>query len=73
MVHPSSEKNKMSDDFDVQFESPSPCCGDHLNWVWDSEELAFHAECDCMKRYHLRPHTASVECDAEDFEDDYDH
>lgn len=66
---PTKEKNTMSDDFDVVFESPSPCCGIHLHWEWDEGELNFHSECDCMKRYHLTPMTAQVERDEEDFEE----
>ena len=60
----------MSDDFDVTFESPSPCCGEGLEWEWSSDELHFEAECGCMKRYRLRPLTAHIEHDIEDFEDD---
>ena len=67
--NPAKEKNQMSDDFDVTFESPSPCCGESLNWEWEDTELRFEAECGCMKRYHLRPLTALIEHDAEDFED----
>lgn len=59
----------MSDDFDVIFESPSTCCGNGLHWEWDAEHMRFHSECECMKRYHLRPLTAQIESDAEDFED----
>jgi hypothetical protein len=60
----------MSNDFDVIFETPSPCCGIHLHWEWDETVMHFHAECDCMKRYHLIPATADVERDAEEFEND---
>jgi hypothetical protein len=59
----------MSDDFDVIFESLSPCCGEAFHWLWDESELNFSAECGCMKRYHLRPSTALLEQDKEDFED----
>jgi hypothetical protein len=62
----------MSDDFDVVFESPSPCCGEELPWEWDESELHFTAECGCMKRYHLQPTTAQIERDEEDFEDNDD-
>ena len=67
--NPNEKKPIMSDDFDIIFESPSPCCGEVLSWEWDEPELRFGAECGCMKRYHLRPITALVEHDAEDFED----
>lgn len=59
----------MSNDFDVQFEAPSTCCGDALEWTWDSTELKFHAECSCMRRYHLQPLTCLLELDDEGFED----
>lgn len=63
------EKTRMSDDFDIVFESPSPCCGEAFSWVWDESELHFTAECGCMKRYNLLPATARVEHDPEDFDD----
>ncbi len=59
----------MSDDFDVTFEALSPCCGEGLDWEWEGSEHMFVAECGCMKRFHLRPLTAQVEQDSEDFED----
>lgn len=69
MSNPTEKKPIMSDDFDVIFESPSSCCGEELPWEWDESELQFNAECGCMKRYHLRPATALVERDVEDFEE----
>ena len=60
----------MSEVFDVTFESSSPCCGEALPWEWDESELVFEAECACMKRYTLRPITALVEHESEDFEQD---
>jgi len=69
MPNPKEKINMSNDDFDVIFESPSPCCGEVLPWEWDETELYFTAECGCMKRYRLRPTNALVEHDPEDFED----
>lgn len=60
----------MSKEFDLMYESVSPCCGDGLDWEWNSDELHFNAECGCMKRYHLKPIEAELVKDSEDFEDD---
>ena len=58
----------MSSDFDVLFESVSPCCAEGLHWEWNEDELRFDSECGCMKRYHLKPISATIEHDNEDFE-----
>jgi hypothetical protein len=60
----------MSDEFDIVFESLSPCCGDALHWEWNENELFFHSECGCLKRYNLRPIAAEVEHESEEFETD---
>ncbi|KPL07303.1 hypothetical protein AMJ86_04770 [bacterium SM23_57] len=62
----------MSDEFDIMFESPSPCCSEALDWEWDDSELSFQAECNCMKRYTLRPTLAEIEHESEEFETDDD-
>jgi hypothetical protein len=51
----------MSDDFLIVFEEHSPCCGDVLTWEWNEDNLYFEGECDCFKRYILRPLTARFE------------
>ncbi len=62
----------MSEDFDIIYENVSPCCGESLHWEWNDTDLLFDSECGCMKRYHLKPITAVVEHDREDFEEDED-
>ena len=60
----------MSDEFDVLFESPSQCCGEAMHWEWDDEHYYFEAECGCMKRYTLRPTSAEIEHESEEFDHD---
>jgi hypothetical protein len=59
----------MSNDFDINYESSSPCCGESLGWDWDESELQFGGECSCGKNYYLIPNTAIVIADT-DNEDD---
>lgn len=60
----------MSDVFDIVFESPSPCCSESMHWEWNDEDLVFESECNCMKRYTLRPTAAEIEHESEEFEAD---